>query len=294
MSNNLYITGTEARSGKSVVSLGVMEMLLRNIERVGFFRPIINVEPESGAMDNDINLIRTHFNLPMPYDHMYGYTTSEVNKLISAGKEEEVIEEELKLMEEGKIIGDLYKGFGMKMDVEIDDNAGSYKGVKIGAAKVIFKTGGGDDMQTQMFAKMFGDGIDYCWAFEKGNCLYTLGSDADKTIRELIDQVRAGGPKKINAEMKTATEAIDDSKKADAIGTLNYARAIGMALGFMPLPEGTDTSKLKVQSSSNIAFAGRTKERSEAVPVARRIVVNMRCRSSVAALLDPAYVNQPS
>ena len=47
MSNNLYITGTEARSGKSVVSLGVMEMLLRKIERVGFFRPIIHAEPES-------------------------------------------------------------------------------------------------------------------------------------------------------------------------------------------------------------------------------------------------------
>ena len=92
MSNNLYITGTEARSGKSVVSLGVMEMLLRKIERVGFFRPIINVEPESGAMDNDINLIRTHFNLPMPYEHMYGHTTSEVNAMISAGKEGEVLE----------------------------------------------------------------------------------------------------------------------------------------------------------------------------------------------------------
>jgi len=92
MSNNLYITGTEARSGKSVVSLGVMEMLLRKIERVGFFRPIIHAEPESGAMDNDINLIRTHFNLPMPYEQMYGYTTSEVNKLLSAGKEGEVLE----------------------------------------------------------------------------------------------------------------------------------------------------------------------------------------------------------
>jgi phosphate acetyltransferase len=92
MSNNLYITATEARSGKSVVSLGVMEILLRNIESVGFFRPIIHAEPESGAVDNDIDLIRTHFNLPMPYEQMYGYTTSDVDKLVSAGKEGEVIE----------------------------------------------------------------------------------------------------------------------------------------------------------------------------------------------------------
>jgi hypothetical protein len=171
---------------------------------------------------------------------------------------EEVLEKELQLMEEGKIIGDLYKGFGMKMDVEIDHDAGTYKGVKIGAAKVVFKAGGGDDMQAQMFAKMFGDGLDYCWAFEKGNCLYTVGGDADKTIRQLIDQVRAGGPKKINAEMKAAMDSIPNIKQADAIGTINYARAIEMAFGFMPFPEGIDISQIKVQSSSNIAFAGRT------------------------------------
>ena len=45
MANNLFITATEARSGKSAISLGVMEMLLRKIDRVGFFRPIINVDP---------------------------------------------------------------------------------------------------------------------------------------------------------------------------------------------------------------------------------------------------------
>ncbi len=171
---------------------------------------------------------------------------------------EEVLEEELKLMEEGKIIGELYKGFGMNMDVEIDDDAGSYKGIKIGAAKVKFKSSGDDDMQAQMFAKMFGDGLDYCWAFEKGNCVYTLGSDADKTIRELIDQVRAGGSKKISSETKAALEVIAKSDQADVIGTINYARAIKMAFGFMPLPEDFDMSQLKVESKSNIAFAGRT------------------------------------
>jgi hypothetical protein len=171
---------------------------------------------------------------------------------------EEALKKELQLMEEGGVITDLYKGFGMKMDVEIDYDAGTYKGVKIGAAKVAFKAGGDDAMQAQMFEKMFGDGLDYCWAFEKGNCVYTLGSDADKTIRELIDQVRAGGPKKINAEMKAAMDAIPGSEQADAVGTINYARAIKMALGFMPLPADVDMSQFKVESKSNIAFAGRT------------------------------------
>ena len=168
----------------------------------------------------------------------------------------EVLEKELQLMEEG-VFAEMYKGFGMEMDVEIERDAGTYKGVKIGAAKVAFKVGD-DAMQAKMFEKMFGDGLDYRWAFVNDNCVYTIGSDADKTVRGLIDQVRAGGPKKIGAEMKAALDVISESDQADVIGTINYVRAIKMAFGFMPLPEGFDTTQLKVETKSNIAFAGRT------------------------------------
>ncbi|UCC97399.1 MAG: hypothetical protein JSW66_16330 [Phycisphaerales bacterium] len=170
---------------------------------------------------------------------------------------EQVLEEELQLMEKG-VFADLYKGFGMEMDVEIDRDAGTYRGVQIGGAKVGFKAGGDSAMQAKMFETMFGDGIDYRWAFEKGNCVYTVGADADGTIRELIDQVRAGGPKGIGSEARAALEAIGESEKADAVGTLNYVRAISMAFGFMPLPEDFDTTQLEMDSKSNIAFAGRT------------------------------------
>ncbi len=170
---------------------------------------------------------------------------------------EQVLEKELRLMEEGAF-ADLYQGMGMEMEVEIDDDAGTYKGVQIGGAQVAFKTGGGDDMQAQMFEKMFGDGLDYRWAFAKGNCVYAVGSNADETIRELIDQVRSGGPKQISSEIRTALEAIGESEEADVIGTINYVRAITMALGFMPLPEDFDRTQLQVASKSNIAFAGRT------------------------------------
>ena len=169
----------------------------------------------------------------------------------------EVLEKELQLMEEG-VFAELYKGFGMEMDVEINRDAGTYKGIQLGAAKVAFKSGGDDAMQAQMFQKMFGDGLDYCWAFVNDNCVYTIGSDADETVRGLIDQVKAGGPKKIGAEMKAALDVIPDSDQADVIGTINYVRAINMAFGFMPLPEGVDTTQLKVATKSNIAFAGRT------------------------------------
>ncbi len=172
---------------------------------------------------------------------------------------EQVLEKELKLMEEG-VLADLYKGFGMEMDVEVDRDAGTYKGVQIGGAKVAFKMGGEDSMQAKMLEKMFGDGIDYRWAFESGNCVYTVGGNADETIRELIDQVRAGGTKEVGSEIKTALAAIDDSDKADVVGTLNYARAIRMGFNFMPLPEGVERPEFTTKTKSNIAFAGRTTE----------------------------------
>ena len=92
MSKGLFITATEARSGKSAVSLGVMEMLLRKIEKVGFFRPLINADPGVEGLDNDINLISSHFKLGIPYEKMYGYTTAEASNLISLGKEDEILE----------------------------------------------------------------------------------------------------------------------------------------------------------------------------------------------------------
>jgi len=175
----------------------------------------------------------------------------------------QVLEEEMKLMGEGGVLADLYKGFGMEMDVEIEQDTGNYKGVQIGAAKVGFKVGGDGAMQAEMskmFERMFGDGLDYRWAFAKGNCVYTLGGDADGMIRELIDQVRAGGPKQVGSQMKAALEMLDNSDKADVVGTFNFARYMQMVAGFMASAAGADLPKVDAATESNIAFAGRTTE----------------------------------
>lgn len=87
MANSLYIAATEARSGKSLVALGLMEMLLRKINKVAFFRPISLKDH-----DHDIELISSQFNLKIPYEHMYGLTTEETSSLFSMGKGEEIVE----------------------------------------------------------------------------------------------------------------------------------------------------------------------------------------------------------
>jgi len=92
MSKNLFITATESRSGKSAIALGIVELLLRNVESVGFFRPLINADPTKKETDNDIDLITSYFKLDTPYDQMYAFTTTEANNLIALGKHEELIE----------------------------------------------------------------------------------------------------------------------------------------------------------------------------------------------------------
>ena len=92
MSKNLFITATESRSGKSVIALGVMELLLRNIDRVGFFRPLINIDPAEKKKDNDIDLIASYFKLDIPYEAMYAYTTAEANELIALGKLDDLLD----------------------------------------------------------------------------------------------------------------------------------------------------------------------------------------------------------
>ena len=90
MSNNLlYITATEERSGKSLIVLGIMHMLKKEVHRVAFFRPIIN-DAETGQEDPDISLVLNYFNLDMAYEDTYGCTLSEAYELINSGREDEL------------------------------------------------------------------------------------------------------------------------------------------------------------------------------------------------------------
>ena len=92
MSNNLFIIPTEPRSGKSAVSLGMMELLLRSVDSVAFFRPIINPDQNTRQKDNNIDLISSYYKLGLPYEKMYAFTTEQADNLITDGRQEELFE----------------------------------------------------------------------------------------------------------------------------------------------------------------------------------------------------------
>ena len=86
MSRNVYIAATESSSGKSAIALGVMEMMVKKVGHVGFFRPIIAADRSSSERDNDIALMTSHFRLDLPYEEAFAYTSREASELIRAGK----------------------------------------------------------------------------------------------------------------------------------------------------------------------------------------------------------------
>lgn len=91
MNKAIYISTIEANSGKSIVALGLMHLLLGKMARVGYFRPIINDYPE-GQRDNHIDTILTYFKIPMDYQETYACTRSEVVLKNSRNQEDEVLD----------------------------------------------------------------------------------------------------------------------------------------------------------------------------------------------------------
>ncbi len=181
----------------------------------------------------------------------------EIKYIIEVGKKKafkKVIEKELQMMQDG-MFNKLYKGFGLEMDFKVERDADTYRGIDIDAAKLEFKLGDDEGPQNRMLKQIFGEGLDYRLAFVDNYCIYSIGADADKGIRELIDQVKSGGPKEIGSEMKAALDMIPKSKQAEAVGTYNYVRILNMLPNMMFVPDGAGLTKLKVPTKSNIAFA---------------------------------------
>ncbi len=92
MSKAVYIATIEPNSGKSIVVLGMMRMLLGKVARVGYFRPIID-DPKEGEVDNHINTVISHFELDINFKKAYAFTRSEVLQKYNQGKSGEIIDE---------------------------------------------------------------------------------------------------------------------------------------------------------------------------------------------------------
>jgi phosphate acetyltransferase len=73
MTKTIFIATTEPYSGKSIIALGIVNMLLAKARKVGYFKPIINEDPNE-QKDVDIETIVSYFGLPIAYNDTYAFT----------------------------------------------------------------------------------------------------------------------------------------------------------------------------------------------------------------------------
>ena len=88
MTQNLYITGAERGSGKSVIVLAMMEFLSGRGGQVGFFRPVIRSAEQQDPL---IELITKRYQLDWPYEEMYGCSADVARELIAADRYDELL-----------------------------------------------------------------------------------------------------------------------------------------------------------------------------------------------------------
>jgi len=91
MIKSIFIATTEPYSGKSIVALGIVNMLLAKARRVSYFKPIINDDPLE-KKDIDIQTVLEHFGLPIAYEDTYAYTRQQAMQQMEAESRSRLIE----------------------------------------------------------------------------------------------------------------------------------------------------------------------------------------------------------
>ena len=91
MNKAVYIATSEPNSGKSIVALGLMQLLLGTTPKVGYFRPIID-DLYPHKEDNHIKTVLSYFNLNFKHEDAYGLVRSDFIKKRNQNKDGEIID----------------------------------------------------------------------------------------------------------------------------------------------------------------------------------------------------------
>ncbi|MEU2722660.1 phosphate acetyltransferase [Streptomyces smyrnaeus] len=86
MTRSVYVTGIGRSDGRQVVELGVMELLTRQVDRVGVFRPLVHDGP-----DRLYDLLRSRYRLSQPASSVFGMSYEEAAALQAEQGTDELI-----------------------------------------------------------------------------------------------------------------------------------------------------------------------------------------------------------
>jgi phosphate acetyltransferase len=197
MNKAIYIATSEENSGKSIITLGLMSMLIGRTAKVGYFRPIVE-DFEEGQLDNHIETVISHFGLDIKFQDAYAITKSKLIKKKNKGKIGEVIDliiEKYKRLEERfdfvLVEGTSFTGEGTI--IELDINVLIAK--NLGIPAIIVGTGVGKTLEELV------DGLHLAYDSFKVKDVEVLAVIANKVQPENIELVTAGLKKSLPEEV---------------------------------------------------------------------------------------------
>ncbi|WP_405794607.1 phosphate acetyltransferase [Streptomyces sp. NBC_01506] len=89
MTRSVYVTGIERGDGRQVVELGVMELLTRQVGRVGVFRPLVH----ANGPDRLFDLLRARYRLSQDPASGYGLGYAEAAGIQAEGGTDELVQQ---------------------------------------------------------------------------------------------------------------------------------------------------------------------------------------------------------
>ncbi len=90
MTKAVFIASAEPYSGKSVITIGLINMLLGKAKKIGYFKPIINRD-SGDKQDVHIETVLNHFSLPVGYEDAFAFTRQEILHRIENDSQAEII-----------------------------------------------------------------------------------------------------------------------------------------------------------------------------------------------------------
>jgi phosphate acetyltransferase len=126
MIKTVFVTSTEPYSGKSIVSLGLIDMLLGKAQKIGYFKPIVSRSVQERKSDH-IQTVLSYFNLPISYEDANAFSWQEAMRLSEAESQGEMIDtiiRKYKQLEDKYdftvIEGSDYQGEGTAFEFEVN------------------------------------------------------------------------------------------------------------------------------------------------------------------------------
>jgi phosphate acetyltransferase len=90
MTKNIFISSVEPFSGKSVIALGLINMILGKTKKVGYFKPII-AEDNLQKRELHIDTILSHFSLPILYEDTFAFSRRQMLEQIEGDSRRDMI-----------------------------------------------------------------------------------------------------------------------------------------------------------------------------------------------------------